>query len=263
MIQDKEGNEVSLEQMLWYLTGTDENDDARSVMDFAVYKLNDDNTLGDPTYYLVATEAIVTQVSFMGPFTMVEVDFRNIGVNILNQVMAVIDRFHSDINTEKVVMVSTITSLDEKASHIMSAMNPIVCIRGYSQEGEGSTLMQLIYATDNVGFSFNKIDFVEIQAELDREFYEQESMLITQEAEAAGYDGVSENDAEMQDMFNPEFGMDFDGVMTPEERFRENGEGGNVRVSGFKERDKDKKDKRVGGNESVKITGYDEDKEDS
>ena len=83
MITDKDGKEMSLSEVLSFLVGTDDMDMAKSVIDFAVYTINEDKTVGDPQYYLVAKEAIVTNISFMGPFTMLEIDFRNIGSEIL------------------------------------------------------------------------------------------------------------------------------------------------------------------------------------
>ena len=57
---------------------------------------------------------------FMGPFVMMELDFRNVGIQILQQVMKVIHEFHTDINSDNLLLLSTITSLDEEATHIMS-----------------------------------------------------------------------------------------------------------------------------------------------
>ena len=57
MITDKDGKEMSLAEVLSYLVGTDETDMAKSVIDFAVYTINEDKTVGDPQYYLVASEA--------------------------------------------------------------------------------------------------------------------------------------------------------------------------------------------------------------
>lgn len=262
MIQDKDGKEVTIKDILGYLTGTDINDDAKSVIDFAVYKVNDDKTLGDPEYYLVATDAIVTQISFMGMFTMVEVDFRNVGETILNQVLGVVNKFHSDVNSEQMMMISTITSFDENSTHVMSLVNPLICVRGFSVQGEASTLMQLVYATESIGFSINKVDYNQINAEIDREIYEMEASIITKESEVAAQESQpNEFDEMMQDAFGGDFAPDFGGVTTSEERFK-GGDG--VRVSGYKNRESNKdksKTVRVGGSSSTKITGYDDEDE--
>ena len=175
MITDKDGKEMSLSEVLSFLVGTDDMDMAKSVIDFAVYTINEDKTVGDPQYYLVANEAIVTNISFMGPFTMLEIDFRNIGSEILNQVMNVINKFHTDINYDNLLMLSTITSLDKDATHIMSLANPLTCVRGFSSEGKSSTLVQMIFATDNVGFTVSDIDYTKIDADIEREIQELEA----------------------------------------------------------------------------------------
>ena len=156
MLKDKNGKDVSLKEVLGHLIGTDDMDMAKSVIDFSIYAINEDKTVGDPQYYLIATEAIVTQISFMGPFVMLELDFRNIGVEILKQVMEEVNRFHTDINYDNLILLSSITSLDKDATHLMSLVNPLVCVRGYSEEGEGTTILQLIYSADNVGLAHMK-----------------------------------------------------------------------------------------------------------
>ena len=174
MITDKDGKEMSLGEVLSFLVGTDDMDMAKSVIDFAVYTINEDKTVGDPQYYLVANEAIVTNISFMGPFTMLEVDFRNIGSEILNQVMNVINKFHTDINYDNLLMLSTITSLDKDATHIMSLANPLTCVRGFSAEGKSSTLVQMIFATDNGGFTVSYIDYASLKG---KEVKEQKNII--------------------------------------------------------------------------------------
>lgn len=228
MIKDKEGKEVTLKEILGHLTGTDDTDMAKSVIDFALYPITEDKDIGDMQYYLIASEAIVTQISFMGPFTMLEVDFRNIGVNLLNQVMNVINKFHNDINYDNLIMLSTITSLDQDATHMMSLANPIICVRGYSMKGEGSTLLQMIYSTENIGFHTYEIDYKKIDADIEREMRELESTEVTTEAVQAAQEIVDENNEIMNQMFKPEFGL-----RTPESKKRQNED--NVRVTYGKE----------------------------
>ena len=208
MITDKDGKEMSLAEVLSYLVGTDETDMAKSVIDFAVYTINEDKTVGDPQYYLVASEAIITNISFMGPFTMLEIDFRNVGIEILNQVMNVINKFHTDINHDSLLLLSTITSLENDATHIMSLANPLVCVRGFSEEGKSSTLVQMIFATDNVGFTVSDIDYAKIDADVEREIQELEATAVTKEAEEAAQEIYDENNEEMKDVFTPEFGLE-------------------------------------------------------
>lgn len=260
MIKDKEGNKVALKDILGHLIGTDADDMAKSVIDFSLYPVNEDKTIGDPQYYLVAAEAIVTQISFMGPFTMLELDFRNIGNDILQQVMGVINKFHSDINTDNIIMVSTITSLEKESKHIMSLANPLICVRGYSDKGEGTTILQLVYATDNIGFSAYEIDFAKIEADIERERREFESMQVTKEAISAAQEVIDEstdsNDA-MQDMFRPDFG-----ITTPEMRRQQNNHG--IRQSFGSESDNtdSRNASRIKNSDNSKITEIHESEED-
>lgn len=227
MITDKNGKELTLDDILKYLVGTDDSDMAKSVMDFALYPITERKELGAPQYYLIASEAIITQISFIGPFVMVEVDFRNLGIQILNQVLNIINQFHSEINTDDVLMLSTITSIDEHAPHIMSLANPLICVRGYSEAGEGSTILQLGYSVDNIGFMENSVDYARVNAEVEKELHEVESYQVTGEAlEAAAEDSTNPEDEELNQMFKPEFGL-----RDTAEKYRKNGE---VRVSGEK-----------------------------
>ncbi len=206
MITDKNGKEIMLHDILKYLVGTDSEDAANSVIDFSVYKQNDDNSIGKPEYYLIASEAVVTQISFMGPFTMIEIDFRNLGVSLLQQVMDMIRKFHSDINSERKILLSTITSLKREATHTMSLINPLVYVRGFSSENTGSTILQLIYATDNIAFSTYDIDYTKVDADISRELNEIEAVMVTKEKlEAAAYDEIDTHNKNMQEAFKPDF----------------------------------------------------------
>lgn len=48
MITDKNGKKIELKDILKYLVGTDEFDEAKSVIDFSLYKIKEDKTLDDP-----------------------------------------------------------------------------------------------------------------------------------------------------------------------------------------------------------------------
>ena len=182
MITDKNGKEVKLNDILDFLVGTDDDDMAKSVIDFGLYPINEDKTIGAPYKYLVAVEAIVTYVSFMGPFTMLELDFRNADVLLINQVMKIVEQFHSDINGENLLMLSSITSLDR---------------RGYSESGKGSTLLQMIYATENVGFSPFEVDFAKVEADIEREMNELVAAQVTAESMEAADEEIDDSNNEM------------------------------------------------------------------
>lgn len=257
MITDKDGKEMSLSEVLSFLVGTDDMDMAKSVIDFAVYTINEDKTVGDPQYYLVANEAIVTNISFMGPFTMLEIDFRNIGSEILNQVMNVINKFHTDINYDNLLMLSTITSLDKDATHIMSLANPLTCVRGFSSEGKSSTLVQMIFATDNVGFTVSDIDYTKIDADIEREIQELEATAVTKETEEAAQEIYDENNEEMKNVFTPEFGFRTDAD-------RRERQVSGVRTSFGNETDKveSRKATKIGSANDARIKGVRETDED-
>lgn len=222
-LEDKNGKEIELNTILNYLTGTNENDESNSVIDFSLYKIDDKRSITDSSFYLVASDAIVTQISFIGPFVMLEVDFRNIGIPILQQVMNAINKFHKDINADNVLMISTITPMDKDATHLMTLANPLMCVRGYSEEGSGSTILQLVYSVDNIGFIINDIDYDKIDMEVDHEIRELESYEISNEAVTAAEETLEDNvNNEMKEMFHPEFGL----------RISEHHNDKNIRISG-------------------------------
>ena len=107
----------------------------------------------------------------------------------------------------------------------MSLFNPLVCVRGYSDTAEGTTILQMIYSADNVGFSTYDIDFDQIDADIEREYQELNTVDVTEEEVAAAQDILDENNEEMKDMFTPEFGF-----RTPESKKKDMDE--SVKVSG-------------------------------
>ena len=67
MLKDKNGKEVSLKDTIDYLTGTDDLDMAKSVIDFSVYPVKEDKTVGEPQYYLAAAVANCDADFIYGP----------------------------------------------------------------------------------------------------------------------------------------------------------------------------------------------------
>ena len=218
---------TDLKEVIAPLTGTDDDDMAKSVIDFGLYDINEDKTLGDAQFYMVASEVIITSIAFIGPFTMMELDFRNVGYGMLQQIMGVISRFHENINSSAIMLLSTITSLEHDAKYVLSLANPLTCVRGYSDEGEGTTILQLIYATDNIAFTEYEIDFDKVDADIEREVRELEAMSVTSEEVAAAQETIDEieNNEEMKEMFKPEFGF-----RTPLDKMKRNTSDG-IRVS--------------------------------
>lgn len=205
MFTDKNGNEITIKDILQHLVGTDELDMAKSVIDFGLYDVKEDKTLGEMHYYLVAAEAIVSGISFMGPFTMLEIDFRNVGIGIMKEVMDIVKKFHQEINDKELILLSSITSLEEDAKYVLSLINPLTCVRGFVSETEGTTLMQLIYSTENIAFTEYEVDFEQIRAELGREAAELERIQVTEEEIAEEQEKIDE--LGMNEMFKPEFGI--------------------------------------------------------
>lgn len=257
MLKNRKGEDVELTKVLSYLQGTDDMDEAVSVMDFAVYPIKDED-IGDPKYYLIGTDVIVTMVAFIGPFISVELDFRNAGAELMQQVMTTISRFHQEVNTGNVIMLSTITPLSQEAEHTLSLANPLLCLRGFSEEGRGTSILQLIYSADNAAFSLYEIDYEALQAEVDREVKEIESYNVTNEALEAAASAMEdeEHNAEMKAMFKPTFGLDAPGEKEKAEK--------NVRIERNKEaaRAITRKNERIGlteDEEDDRVLGHRED----
>ena len=229
MLKDKNGEDVTLQEALNRLQGTDANDMAASVIDFALYPVKEEGEdLGNPEFYLVGTEVIVTRISFIGPFVSLELDFRNAGTGLLQQVMHVVNQFHSEINSDDVVMLSTITPLSLESGHTLTLADPLICVRGYSDTGSATTILQLIYSADNAAFSLYEIDLDALNADVDREIQEMESYRISNEAMAAAEEAMAEdeNNEAMKSMFHPNFGF-----RTPEGKKKES----SSRIAGSKD----------------------------
>lgn len=239
MLKNKNGEDVELEDALAYLQGTDELDRAASVIDFAVYPLVDGKP-GDPEYYLIGTEVIVSMISFTAPFVTLELDFRNAGINLLQQVMSVIRKFHNDMNSRDLLMISTITPLSRDAEFTLTLVNPLISVRGFSDTGNASTILQLGYSAQNAIFNIYDIDFEALDAEVNRELLEMESYKVTNEAlEAAESIMDDDNNEQMKSMFKPEFGMNSKQSKRQTE---------STRIVGNRDNDKimTKKDERIG-----------------
>lgn len=154
-------------------------------------------------------------------------------------------------------MAMLVTSLDKDATHIMSLANPLTCVRGFSSEGKSSTLVQMIFATDNVGFTVSDIDYTKIDADIEREIQELEATSVTKEAEEAAQEIYDENNEEMKNVFTPEFGFRTDAD-------RRERQVSGVRTSFGNETDKveSRKATKIGSANDARIKGVRETDED-
>lgn len=143
------------------------------------------------------------------------------------------------------------------ATHIMSLANPLTCVRGFSSEGKSSTLVQMIFATDNVGFTVSDIDYTKIDADIEREIQELEATSVTKEAEEAAQEIYDENNEEMKNVFTPEFGFRTDAD-------RRERQVSGVRTSFGNETDKveSRKATKIGSANDARIKGVRETDED-
>lgn len=230
MFKNKNGEKITLGQVLGMLKGRDEDGDAASVMDFGIYDVLSDKNIGDAHFYMVATEAVIEKISFVGPFTMVELDFKDAGLDVLRHVMRAVADFHNYSEEPERILLSTVVSLNPDATYSISFANPLICVRGFKEETEAATTLQLVYATDNVVFAECEVDMDTIQAEIDRETAEMARRFVNDEAveeEAEVLEVIEEmsygNEGEM---FVPDFA-----VRTSGEKFRDVAVN-NTRVSG-------------------------------
>lgn len=230
IFKNKNGEELSLEQLLNMFKGRDRDGDAASVIDFGVYDVQEDKQIGESHFYMVATEAVVEKISFLGPFTMVELDFKDPGMAMLRQVLKVISEFHDYAEPKERIMLSTIASLDPECCYTLSLANPISCVRGFSDETTAATIIQLIYATDNVVFAESEVDIDMISAEIEREQAEILRQAMTDARIQEEQDIIDEIMGGVEDeMFTPDFS-----VRSTEEKFTKDSD---VRISGKQEVD--------------------------
>ena len=249
IFKNKKGEDITLGQVLGMLKGRDKDGDAASVMDFGVYDVLGDKNVGDAHFYMVATEAVIEKISFVGPFTMVEIDFKDAGLDVLRHVMRVVSDFHNYTEEPERILLSTVVSLNPDATYSISFANPLICVRGFKEETESATTLQLVYATDNVVFAECEVDLDTIQAEIDRETAEmarefvnndevEEEKEILKIIEGMSYSNEGE-------MFVPDFA-----VQTSSEKFRNAAEN-DTRISGRKKVDVKVSD----ANKNVRISG--------
>lgn len=234
----KENEKIDISTTVESLTGETQAGDPKSIMDFALYEPTEEN-IGNPEYYVVTAGAYVSTISFIGTLVMVELDFGDIGTAILNQLIETIDKFHKEINTRNLLMLSTITPFNPECKYIMVLANPLISLRGYSMDSKDNTILQLVYDIDSVGFNETEIDYKQIKADVDREIHELDTSDISEEALRAAQEAF-DDDKNEDDVFKPEFG-----ILSSEERLHE--------IAGDITRPNKEKDVKVSGQKTTKI----------
>ena len=181
-----EEREISIEELVDALSGEDKDGDPKSVVECSLYnvELAKDGTLekiDEVTSFTAAPGIIVNNISFTGPFVMIELDFQHEQNIWLRRIMEVLDKFHSHPDKGNMLFTMTIANVQCEVDYYLSLSNPVAYLKGLSKDNR-PVIVQLLFATDFVNVAAYDVDFEEIKAEALREIEGDEKDEIENEA---------------------------------------------------------------------------------
>ena len=181
-----EEREISIEELVDALSGEDKDGDPKSVVECSLYnvELTEDNTLekiDEVTSFTAAPGIFVNNISFTGPFVMIELDFQHEQNIWLRRIMEVLDKFHSHPDKGNMLFTMTISNIQCEVDYYLSLSNPAAYLKGLSKDNR-PVIVQLLFATDFVNVAEYDVDLEEIKAEALREIEGDEKDEIENEA---------------------------------------------------------------------------------
>ena len=181
-----EEREISIEELVDALSGEDKDGDPKSVVECSLYnvELAEDNTLekiDEVTSFTAAPGIIVNNISFTGPFVMVELDFQHEQNIWLRRIIEILDEFHSHPDKGNMLFTMTISNIQCEVDYYLSLSNPAAYLKGLSKDNR-PVIVQLLFATDFVNVAEYDVDLEEIKAEALREIEGDEKAEIEDEA---------------------------------------------------------------------------------
>lgn len=181
-----EEREISIEELVDALSGEDKDGDPKSVVECSLYnvELAEDGTLDkidEITSFTAAPGIFVNNISFTGPFVMVELDFQHEQNIWLRRIMEVLDKFHSHPDKENMLFAMTIANIQCEVDYYLSLSNPVAYLKGLSKDNR-PVIVQLLFATDFVNVAAYDVDIEEIKAEALREIEGDEKDELENEA---------------------------------------------------------------------------------
>lgn len=181
-----EEREISIEELVDALSGEDKDGDPKSVVECSLYnvELAADGTLekiDEVTSFTAAPGIIVNNISFTGPFVMVELDFQHEQNIWLRRIIEILDEFHSHPDKGNMLFTMTISNILCEVDYYLSLSNPAAYLKGLSKDNR-PVIVQLLFATDFVNVAEYDVDLEEIKAEALREIEGDEKAEIEDEA---------------------------------------------------------------------------------
>lgn len=181
-----EEREISIEELVNALSGEDKDGDPKSVVECSLYnvELAEDGTLekiDEVTSFTAAPGIIVNNISFTGPFVMVELDFQHEQNIWLRRIIEILDEFHSHPDKGNMLFTMTISNIQCEVDYYLSLSNPAAYLKGLSKDNR-PVIVQLLFATDFVNVAEYDVDLEEIKAEALREIEGDEKAEIEDEA---------------------------------------------------------------------------------
>lgn len=181
-----EEREISIEELVDALSGEDKDGDPKSVVECSLYnvELAEDGTLekiDEVTSFTAVPGIIVNNISFTGPFVMVELDFQHEQNIWLRRIIEILDEFHSHPDKGNMLFTMTISNIQCEIDYYLSLSNPAAYLKGLSKDNR-PVIVQLLFATDFVNVAEYDVDLEEIKAEALREIEGDEKAEIEDEA---------------------------------------------------------------------------------
>lgn len=178
--------EISIEELVDALSGEDKDGDPKSVVECSLYnvELAEDGILekiDEVTSFTAAPGIIVNNISFTGPFVMVELDFQHEQNIWLRRIIEILNEFHSHPDKGNMLFTMTISNIQCEVNYYLSLSNPAAYLKGLSTDNR-PVIVQLLFATDFVNVAEYDIDLEEIKAEALREIEGDEKAEIEDEA---------------------------------------------------------------------------------
>lgn len=181
-----EEREISIEELVDALSGEDKDGDPKSVVECSIYNVDlaEDGTLekiDEVTSFTAAPGIFVNNISFTGPFVMIELNFQHEQNIWLRRIMEVLDKFHSLPDKGNMLFTMTIANVQCEVDYYLSLSNPVAYLKGLSKDNR-PVIVQLLFATDFVNVAAYDVDIEEIKAEALREIEGDEKDEIENEA---------------------------------------------------------------------------------
>ena len=166
MRQDEE--HITFEDLLYHLTGEDEDGDPKSVMYAGILEVSKDDEIEERTGFTAAPEVSIDRISVIGKFVMVQINFHYEANMWLQRFMELLDEFYQIIDKSKMFLLMEITNLLGDTDYHLTLLNPVCYARGMDSM-QNPVIVQVIFDTDMIFAVQDHFDIADIKAELLRE----------------------------------------------------------------------------------------------